>query len=52
MGALLGEGVSLPTVVRAAPAAAVYDVLLAPFVVPVIAMAVRRLAPDPTRQPV
>jgi rod shape-determining protein MreD len=49
VGALLGEGVNVATLVRAVPAATFYDVLLAPFVLPFLAMLLRRVTPDPSR---
>jgi len=44
-----GEHVSARTLVTQLPAVVLYDVLLAPFIVPAIAVLVRRLDPEPRR---
>lgn len=50
-GVLLGDPrVGLPAVLRALTSAVPYDVLLTPFVVPVVAALVRRLDVDPLRR--
>jgi rod shape-determining protein MreD len=50
VGALFGAGhPSWPVLAHQLPAVVLYDVLLAPFVVPLIALLVRRLDPEPRR---
>jgi rod shape-determining protein MreD len=50
VGALLGGGhLSLRSLATQLPAVVLYDALLAPFIVPAIAVLVRRLDPEPRR---
>jgi rod shape-determining protein MreD len=50
LGALLGDvRITADAIGRALPSSVLYDVVLTPFVVPLVAAAVRRLEPDPRR---
>jgi hypothetical protein len=50
LGALLGDArVTADAFGRALPSSVLYDVVLTPFVVPLVGAVVRRLDPDPSR---